>query len=114
MKVTKYLHSCLLLEDKGKVILIDPGVFTYNENALPIDKLSQLDYILITHNHSDHCHPPLIKELLAKFPSAQVLTNDTVGEALAKENIPFITLGNEDVSFRLAKHEKILDMPEGE
>ena len=63
MKVSKHLHSCLLVEDDaGPVALLDPGNYTLEESALPVDELSRLDFVLITHEHQDHMSVPLIKK----------------------------------------------------
>src|SRR4051812_48247483 len=87
MTISKHLHSCLLIGDNGKTVLIDPGVFTYQEKALDIQSLSGLDYILITHEHPDHMHVPLIKELLTKFPKAKIVSNPSIESILRKEQL---------------------------
>lgn len=33
MKITKFPQSCLLIETKGKKILIDPGTLMYSSNT---------------------------------------------------------------------------------
>lgn len=43
------MHSCLLIENKGKKVLIDFGQDWHNK----IDKIKP-DYILLTHAHPDH------------------------------------------------------------
>ena len=48
MKITKYTHACVRLEDDGRVLVIDPGVWSEP------DVLSGADAILVTHEHSDH------------------------------------------------------------
>ncbi|MEA1927776.1 MAG: MBL fold metallo-hydrolase, partial [Candidatus Auribacterota bacterium] len=50
--------SCMLVEYKGKKILIDAGIF-YMTSLIPLDKRfefspSSLDYVIITHAHGDH------------------------------------------------------------
>jgi len=109
MKVSKHTHSCLLVEENNTNILIDPGIFTYNEKALDINKLTKLDYILITHEHSDHCHPPFIKELVQKFPEVKIISNNSVVELLKKENIKATTAGNEFIQLETLTHEKLWD-----
>ncbi|MBI2137088.1 hypothetical protein HYU12_01065 [Candidatus Woesearchaeota archaeon] len=44
MIISKRTHSCLIIEEKGKTILIDPGSYTAQENALKADDLKKLDY----------------------------------------------------------------------
>lgn len=36
MKITKYPQSCLLVETKGKKILIDPGTLKYKEENFDV------------------------------------------------------------------------------
>ncbi len=107
MKITKYLHSCLLVEENNTVVLIDPGIFTYNAKILDINKLQKLHCLLITHSHFDHFHLPLVKELLAKFPQMQIFTNKDVMDILSKENITASIQGNDFIEQTFTQHEKI-------
>ncbi|MGH7203234.1 MAG: MBL fold metallo-hydrolase [Candidatus Levyibacteriota bacterium] len=109
MKISKHLHSCLLIEEKDTTVLIDPDVFTAQEKALDISKLRTLDYILITHEHPDHCYPPLIKALLKKFPKAVVISNASVAKMLKKESIPVTTMGTEQILLEEVPHERLWD-----
>ena len=109
MKISKYLHSCLLVEDQGKTILIDPGIFTYQEKALDINALGKLDYLLISHEHPDHMHMPFVQELLAKFPNVKIITNNTIATLFSKENITATYEGDAIVSVIKAPHEKLWD-----
>ena len=107
MKITKYLHSCLLLEENNTSILIDPGIFTYNENVLNLANITKLDYLLITHSHSDHFHMPFVKEIMIKFPNVQIITNPDVASLLGNEHIIAKTTGNEFINLAAVQHEKI-------
>lgn len=83
MKITKLGHCCLLIETKGKRVLTDPGSYTVEVHS----KLENIDYILFTHEHQDHYHLESLKVILEKNPQAQVYSNDSVSELLAKEGI---------------------------
>lgn len=61
MKITKYPQSCLLIETKGKKILIDPGALKYKEEYF--DAWNNVDIILITHKHFDHCNAEVLEKL---------------------------------------------------
>src|SRR5260221_6406985 len=91
MKISKHLHSCLLVQDQNKTVLIDPGIFTAQEKALDLKKIDKLDYLLITHEHSDHLYLPFIKEIVAKFPNVKIVTNQSIVNILSKENITATT-----------------------
>lgn len=105
MKITKYGHACLLLEDQRKIVLIDPGSFS--EGVLPIKALTQLDYLLITHDHFDHFSMPLVKQLFAKFPQVKIITTHTIKNILAKEKISATTEGDDIVRVTPVPHEEI-------
>jgi L-ascorbate metabolism protein UlaG (beta-lactamase superfamily) len=107
MKITKYVHSCLLIEDQGKIALIDPGQFSYDSQIFDVNALQGLDYILITHEHTDHLSVPFVKALLARFPKVEIFSNAGVAAALAKDSISVKTEANGYFSFADAPHEKI-------
>lgn len=107
MKISKHLHSCLLVEEAGKVILVDPGNYTAMEGALNINLLNQLDDIVITHEHTDHMDIPTIKQLVAKFPNVRIFSNNAVKDILGNEKIEVQTASNEHVQMSPVPHEKI-------
>jgi L-ascorbate metabolism protein UlaG (beta-lactamase superfamily) len=109
MKISKYIHSCLLVHEQGKTLLIDPGVFTYQENVLEINTLEKLDYILITHEHPDHFHIPFVKELVANFPNVTIVTNQSIVEILEKENIKATTQSTNNIIMMPVSHERVFD-----
>lgn len=104
MRVTKYTHSCLLIEDKGLKILIDPGNYATFETA----QLDQLDYLLITHKHQDHMHLPLIQEIIHKFPNAQIITNPDAAGILEKFSLDSVGKANDNIKFKEVPHEDVL------
>ncbi len=108
MKVSKHAHSCLLIEEKGVTMLIDPGNYTSEENALDVDALKSLDFILITHEHQDHMFLPLIKRIVKRFPDVRIISNNSVAAILGKEGIKAETRGNEIIRIAPAKHEMTL------
>jgi L-ascorbate metabolism protein UlaG (beta-lactamase superfamily) len=108
MKLTKYLHSCLLVEEQGKTILIDPGQFTYDSKVFDITKLPSLDFILITHEHADHMSIQFIKELLSKFPNVEIITTESAVTKLQEEQIEASSEGNEYIAIESIPHEDIV------
>jgi L-ascorbate metabolism protein UlaG (beta-lactamase superfamily) len=107
MKISKHIHSCLLIEDQGKTVLIDPGQYSFEAKALDLGSITKLDALLITHEHPDHFYLPAIKEILAKFPKTPIISNPSVVELLKKENITASSLGNEFVEIEEAPHEHV-------
>lgn len=61
MKITKYPQSCLLVETKGKKILIDPGTLKYKGEYFNV--WNSVDIILITHKHPDHCNTEILEKI---------------------------------------------------
>jgi L-ascorbate metabolism protein UlaG (beta-lactamase superfamily) len=57
MKITKYTHACIRIERDGRVLVIDPGVWTEDE------ALAGADAVLVTHEHSDHVDPARLAAL---------------------------------------------------
>ena len=108
MKISKYVHSCLLIEEQGKTILIDPGNYTAEEEALSANWLEKLDFILITHEHEDHMYIPLIQELVNKFPEVRLISNASVAAILEKEGLAVSTEGNDFIRMQDVSHEKLL------
>lgn len=59
VRIRYFGHACLLIESEGVSILVDPvisyqcdeGVCRYTYDDLP----ETIDYVIITHNHQDHC-----------------------------------------------------------
>jgi len=84
MRITKFGHCCLLIEEQEARILIDPGSYTTQQN-----QLKDIDVILITHEHPDHFHIDSLKTVLANNPQAKVFTNHGVGALLEKAGITF-------------------------
>jgi L-ascorbate metabolism protein UlaG (beta-lactamase superfamily) len=77
MRITKYGHCCLLVEIDGLRILTDPGMFSTGQNDA-----TDIDVILITHEHGDHCHAESVQAILRNNPQAVVVTNAAVGKLL--------------------------------
>ena len=52
MKVTKFEHSCLVVDQSNHTLIIDPGSFT-----MPLNHVRKVVAIVITHEHPDHWTP---------------------------------------------------------
>ncbi|MCH6198211.1 MBL fold metallo-hydrolase [Aquiflexum sp. LQ15W] len=73
-------HATYLMRIHGKVFLTDPllidNTFLKRESSLPfpLEKMPKLDYILLSHNHRDHCDENSIKYIAKVNPSLKILT----------------------------------------
>jgi L-ascorbate metabolism protein UlaG (beta-lactamase superfamily) len=103
MKITKYVHACLLAETTDRTALFDPGVFS--EPFFDIMNLERLDDIFITHEHADHKSISFIKKLVEKFPQVRITTTSEVVDQLAEENIKAGTTAPEGVKLFSSPHE---------
>ena len=88
MKITKFPQSCLLIETKGKKILVDPGNLKYKEEYYNI--WNTVDIILITHKHPDHCNTEVLQKLnknITIYSTKEVQdTNKSLNINIVKEN----------------------------
>ncbi len=109
MRITKYVHSCLLVEEQGKTVLFDPGTYSTEHNDLDIAYLKKVDVLLITHEHQDHLDIPFVRLLAEKFPDLKILSNASVAALLEREGIEASSKGNEFVSMESAPHEQLLE-----
>jgi L-ascorbate metabolism protein UlaG (beta-lactamase superfamily) len=77
MQITKYEHACLVLENDGKKVVLDPGAYTR-----PLDGLENVVAIVITHMHDDHCNEQQIDRILSSSPGAKIYGTDEVCKRL--------------------------------
>lgn len=72
-------HASVLVRLNGVNILLDPIfgelplVKRYADVPSPIDSLKKVDYVLISHDHRDHCDEDTIRKIAEKFPKAKFL-----------------------------------------
>lgn len=106
MKITKFTHSCLLVEMPAPVnrtVLFDPGSFsTYN-----IDDLEFLDDIIITHIHGDHYDLDNVKALVTKFPDVRITATPEIVANLESNGIKASSEASDGIEFFDAPHEVI-------
>jgi L-ascorbate metabolism protein UlaG (beta-lactamase superfamily) len=108
MKITKFVHSCLLVEmpePVNRTALFDPGMMS--TEALKNHNFEYLDDIIITHSHGDHFDPGTIKWLVEKFPDVRITAPTEVVEALAKEGIKASDKPSQGIVFFDSPHEEV-------
>lgn len=108
MKITKYAHSCLLVEMPAPInrtALFDPGVLS--EGVLDVGRLEFLDDIIITHEHSDHLSLKLIEQLVAKFPDVHITSTAPVVSLLAEQGIVASDQPSTGIELFEAAHESV-------
>jgi L-ascorbate metabolism protein UlaG (beta-lactamase superfamily) len=78
MRITKLSHACIRLEDGERRLVIDPGVWSDGGAAL-----SEVDDILITHEHVDHIDVDALTAYAATRSSLRVHAPAPVAAMLA-------------------------------
>ena len=91
MRIKKFGHSCLLIEEQSAKLLLDPGSFSHG-----LEELEGIDAILITHQHADHVDPSMLRRLLEDNSMATVYTESQTVAMLAKEGIEAQTVRDGD------------------
>lgn len=76
MRLTKFGHSCVRLEDRGQVLVIDPGCFSGTE------ALSGASAVLITHEHADHIDVDKLAAARAANPGLAVHTHSVLAATI--------------------------------
>lgn len=77
MRITRFGHSCLLVEDGDARLLLDPGVFSEG-----FEDLRGLTGVLVTHQHPDHLDRDRLTALLETNPDARLHCDEGTGERL--------------------------------
>jgi L-ascorbate metabolism protein UlaG (beta-lactamase superfamily) len=90
MKLTKYTHACVVLEDQGSKLVIDPGAFTKD-----FGDLGNIVAVVVTHVHGDHYSADHLNAILAKNPSALIFTVPEVADDFKHDNVQVVTPGHE-------------------
>ena len=114
MRVSKHIHSCLLVENEGDRLLLDPGRFSFLDGRVTTAQFENLSAVLVTHDHPDHLDLDALKQILARN-RAEVFSNGEIADRLGRERIEVRVLeegtrriGSFEVRAVSARHEAIL------
>ncbi len=75
MKITRYFQSCLLIENNGRRILIDPS----KDDEQTVYRLGELDAVFYTHEHTDHFDAQMA-QIFVEQGIAPVYANDSTAK----------------------------------
>lgn len=67
MRLTKFEHAALLLEDLGKKLFVDPSSFTS-----PLTDTAGTVAVVITHEHADHWTPEQLGRVVDLNPGVPI------------------------------------------
>lgn len=91
MRVTKFEHAALVVEEAGRRLVIDPGSFTR-----PLDDVTDVDAIVVTHEHPDHWTPAQLTGLLNANPDAALFGPSGFVEAAAAQGVTATSVSSGD------------------
>lgn len=83
MRISKFGHACLLVEEGDAKILIDPGSFSKG-----FEDLTGVNAVLITHQHPDHLVPENIEIVMTKNPDVTVYADEGSANVLTSAGTP--------------------------
>jgi L-ascorbate metabolism protein UlaG (beta-lactamase superfamily) len=89
MRVTKQEHACLVVEESGKTLVVDPGLFT-----TALVGLTNVVAIVITHEHADHWTDDQLNHILERSPDARIFAPVGVVAAAAGFDITVVNGGD--------------------
>lgn len=88
MKITKYEHSCVVIEIDGRKQVIDPGIFSSSFKAT-----DNIDCVIVTHVHPDHFDIEKLKQIRALNPEVAICTVQEVADQAAGLDVEVIDTG---------------------
>ena len=83
MRISHLGHSAVLLQTDEAQVLIDPGNFSDDWHGL-----TDLDAVLITHQHPDHADPEHLPALAAANPNARILAEPSIVDKMSTGEFP--------------------------
>jgi L-ascorbate metabolism protein UlaG (beta-lactamase superfamily) len=87
MRITKFGHACLLVEESDARLLFDPGAFSSGFEAL-----EGLTGVLITHEHADHADLERLRPLLDANPEARLFADPGTAVPLTQAGFDVTTV----------------------
>ena len=64
--------------------------------VLPPPDVENIDVILVTHEHDDHCSLDALKQIREKNPQAEIITHEAVGKKLATIGASYTPIKDEE------------------
>jgi L-ascorbate metabolism protein UlaG (beta-lactamase superfamily) len=88
MKITKYEHACVVIEEQGRHLVVDPGVF-----ATSFKPTDTIDSVVVTHVHPDHFDPEKLKSIKELNPDVMICTVQEVANDIKDLNPEAVDAG---------------------
>jgi L-ascorbate metabolism protein UlaG (beta-lactamase superfamily) len=117
MKLRKYGHSCLLVEDRGEALLFDPGRREFLDDRATLEAFAAVTLVVVTHWHPDHADPELIGRIVRRSGAKVLAPGEGTAELRAAGVEPVVpsdgtlSVGVFDLELSGAEHEPVLGSP---
>ena len=89
MRVTKFEHAALRIDEGSDTLIIDPGSFT-----TPLNELTSVVAVVITHEHPDHWTPDHLDRILRDAPGTPIYAPAGVAAAAPDYEITVVAPGD--------------------
>jgi L-ascorbate metabolism protein UlaG (beta-lactamase superfamily) len=89
MRLTKFEHAALMLEDSGRRLFIDPGSFTS-----PLTETANTAAVVITHEHADHWTPEQLNRILGLNPDVPIFAPEGAARAATDFDVTVVKPGD--------------------
>jgi L-ascorbate metabolism protein UlaG (beta-lactamase superfamily) len=90
MKLTKYGHACLVLEEQGKKLIIDPGEFTPD-----LGDINTIIAVVVTHVHGDHLSNEHLARIFVANPNVKIFTTMEAAKVINDSRALAVKTGSE-------------------
>jgi L-ascorbate metabolism protein UlaG (beta-lactamase superfamily) len=105
--IRRLADSCVLITTDAGTTLLDPGFFTFDAADIDLDSIGDVQRVLITHEHADHCKPEFVRWLLDRGTDVICHSNAAVASLLAPHDIEVLTGDLNGVTFEDVLHQPI-------
>ena len=108
MKITKYEHSCVVMEEGRSKLIIDPGIYS---NSL-VD-ITDVTALVITHVHADHFDESKVEKIIKMNLNVQIFSTEEVAKEISAKNVVEVEpskiyrVGDFNLEFVGQKHEVV-------
>lgn len=87
MRLTKFTHACVRLDDGDRTLVLDPGSFSEVDEAL-----DGADAVVITHEHADHIDADKVRAALQRDPRLRLYAPSSVASTLEQFGEQVVTV----------------------
>lgn len=103
--IKRLSDSCLSVTTDSGTTIFDPGFHTWESGVIDLDKIGDVQRLLITHEHGDHVSAEFVSWLLNRGNDVTVYANQAVAALLARHDIEVVTTNPAGVSSEDVTHE---------